>query len=111
MALVVSPPSAEPSTSLLPIQTLTKVGSSAAASSTCVRPPRISVVSGLPVEPGELVTFAELAPGTATLLRNVDVDVRAHTVLGRVNEPAAAWNAVMASGSGEQPGPARNGAE
>src|SRR5438034_6069565 len=64
----------EPSTSLLPIHTLTNVGCAAAIAWICVRPPSISCVSGLELVPGTNGPLCRMsitsAEGTATLVRD-----------------------------------------
>ncbi len=60
----------EPRTSLLPIQTETKVGSASCMACICVRPPRMKVVSALEFANALMLSVGLklVAPGTATLL-------------------------------------------
>src|SRR5690606_2929962 len=61
-----------PSTSLLPIQSDTNVGSASCIAWTCVRPPRMNVVSALLFACADWLSIGEklVALGTATLLTN-----------------------------------------
>ena len=72
------------STSLLPSQTVAKVGRTSMAASTCVRPPRMKVVSSFGLAPASALLVkasCTQAPGTATLLSRVGMgeERRAHS--------------------------------
>src|SRR4029079_2455241 len=99
-----------PSTSLLPIQIVVKVGRAMSARLTCERPPRMKVVSAF--EAGDVVATGsnETAPGTATLFRMSVTDVPMRSAqAGGVVVPAGspvstrAWVWKFATGDG-QPG-------
>ena len=96
----------DPSTSLLPIHTLTSVGSASAMRSSWVRPPRKNVVRALEDDTGVPKLDSNSctrAPGTARLLMVPVVGIRRSQVVP-VPPPTRAWVTLLVNG-GAQPRP------
>src|SRR5690606_2704653 len=95
----------DPSTSLLPIQSDTNVGSASCMAWTWVRPPRMKVVSALLFDCADWLSISEklVALGTATLLTNGRCSSSRSAQVSPAPLPTRACEMLLTSGGG-QPG-------